>query len=56
MFFDDTEYLASRAERQLELAQLSDDPAVVAAHYTIADTYLERIAAEAEAEPEAAAD
>lgn len=44
LFSDDTDYLANRAERQLELAQQSEDPTVVAAHYAIANAYLDRMA------------
>ena len=40
---DDGEYYENRAEQELELAQRSDHPAVVRAHYLIAGFYLDSI-------------
>ena len=39
---DDPDYFVKRAETQLELAQRSAHPAAVAAHYAMANCYLER--------------
>lgn len=52
---EDEDYLYRRAEQQLELAQAATHPAVVKAHYLLADAYLERLHAPAgEVEDEAA--
>lgn len=40
----DATYYQRRAEQEIELAQRAQDPAVVAAHYKLAELYLERIA------------
>ena len=40
---DDLEYFQRRAEQELELAQKADVPAVVSAHYGLAEKYLDRI-------------
>ncbi|MDM7957982.1 hypothetical protein [Blastomonas sp.] len=61
---DDLDYLQRRAEKELEMAQRSETPEVTAAHYKLAEAYLERVEvlrASAAAEPgepggEAAAD
>ena len=42
----DAEYYQSRAEQELERAQKATDPKVVAAHYALAELYLERVAVE----------
>lgn len=39
----DERYFYERAVRELELAQRSDDPNAVAAHYELAERYLDRI-------------
>jgi hypothetical protein len=41
MSVDDRAYYEARAEAELELAQQSDHPAVVRAHYILAGTYLD---------------
>ena len=38
---EEVDYYARRAETQLELAQRTDNPVVVAAHCAIANSYLE---------------
>ena len=40
----DAAYYQHRAEQETELARRAEDPAVVAAHYKLAQLYLERIA------------
>jgi hypothetical protein len=40
---DDGEYHESRAEEELALAQRSEHPAVVRAHYLLAGLYLDRL-------------
>lgn len=40
----DIAYYQRRAEQEVKLAQQSDDPAVVAAHYQLAQLYLDRVA------------
>lgn len=40
---DDIGYFQRRAEYELELAQQATHPNVVAAHYRLANAYLERI-------------
>lgn len=40
---DDLEYFQRRAEEELELAQKADVPAVVSAHYELAENYLDRV-------------
>ena len=40
---DDSAYLEARAEAELLLAQASDHPAVVRAHYMLAGFYLDRL-------------
>ena len=40
---DDREYYQHRAEQELALAQKADVPAVVAAHYKLAEKYLDRV-------------
>jgi hypothetical protein len=40
---DDGEYYESRAEQELALAQRSDHPAVVRAHFLLAGLYLDRL-------------
>jgi hypothetical protein len=40
---DDGDYYESRAEEELALAQRSDHPAVVRAHYLLAGLYLDRL-------------
>lgn len=42
---DDTSYYQRRAEDELGRAQQAQHPSVVAAHYELAEIYLERIAA-----------
>ena len=42
---DDLAYLQRRAESELELAQRSEAPEVTAAHYKLAEAYLDRAAA-----------
>jgi hypothetical protein len=46
MSASNAEYYRSRAEQELERAQQSTAPKVVAAHYALAELYLERLAAE----------
>lgn len=41
--FDDMEYFQERAEQELAWAQRSEHVAVVAAHYEMAERYLERV-------------
>ena len=52
----DKDYLYQRAAAQLELAERTENPAAVAAHYTIAQTYLDLIGDEIVAEARAASD
>lgn len=40
---DDLAYFERRAEQELQLAQQAVDPQVVAAHYRLAELYLERL-------------
>lgn len=40
---DDLEYFQSRAEQEVASAQSAKDPAVVAAHYQLAERYLELV-------------
>jgi hypothetical protein len=40
---DDGEYYESRAEEELALAQRSEHPAVVRAHFLLAGLYLDRL-------------
>ena len=40
---DDGEYLEKRAEQELALAQRSEHPAVVRAHFLLAGMYLDRL-------------
>ena len=48
----DPDYLYRRAEQELELAQAATNPAVVKAHYLLADRYLESLyGIESEAAP-----
>jgi len=52
---DDLDYLQRRAEKELEMAQRSVAPEVTAAHYKLAEAYLERVEvlrASAAAEPD----
>lgn len=42
---DDLDYLQRRAETELEMAQRSEAPEVMAAHYKLAKAYLERVEA-----------
>lgn len=42
---DDLAYLQQRAEAELELAQRSEAPEVTAAHYKLAEAYLDRVTA-----------
>lgn len=51
MSSDDSEYLETRAETEIELAQHATDPRVVQAHYDLANAYLDRIHGEAEGDP-----
>jgi hypothetical protein len=44
---DDTAYFHRRAEIELEHAQRATNPYVVAAHYQLAQAYLERVSARA---------
>lgn len=50
---DDKTYYYQRAAAQLELAERTDNPAAVAAHYRIAQTYLNRYGEELIAEARA---
>ncbi len=54
---DDTEYFYRRAEAELEMAQKTEVPQAVKAHYTLASAYLDRVYGEGEPalppEPEA---
>lgn len=45
------EYYHSRAEQELERAQESTDPRVVAVHHALAELYLERLTAEQSESP-----
>lgn len=40
----DLDYFQRRAEQEVRSAQYATDPAAVAAHYAIAETYLDRVA------------
>jgi hypothetical protein len=40
---DEKSYFYIRAEAELEMAQRSDHPAVVKAHYTMAGHYLDKV-------------
>lgn len=40
----DADYFRRRAEQEVELAQSATEPAVVSAHYRMAELYLERVA------------
>jgi hypothetical protein len=40
---EDSEYFYERAEAELKLAQTSEHPAVVKAHYLLAGYYLDRV-------------
>lgn len=42
---DDLDYLEGRAQTELEMAQRSQTPEVTAAHYKLAEAYLERVEA-----------
>ncbi|MBB3691428.1 hypothetical protein FHY05_000035 [Sphingomonas sp. BK580] len=42
MPLDDNEYFYRRAETELKMAQASQNPAAVLAHYTLAGHYLDR--------------
>tara|TARA_R110000787_G_scaffold47925_5_gene115840 strand:+ start:454 stop:714 length:261 start_codon:yes stop_codon:yes gene_type:complete len=42
---DDLDYLQRRVETELEMAQRSETPEVTAAHYKLAEAYLERVEA-----------
>lgn len=48
MSSDDSDYLETRAETEIELAQQATDPRVVQAHYDLATAYLDRIHGEEE--------
>lgn len=55
MSSDDSEYLETRAEAEIELAQNATDPRAVQAHYDLATAYLDRLHPEedeADAPPE----
>ena len=45
---EELDYLQRRAETELEMAQRSGSPEATAAHYQLAEAYLERIEAERE--------
>ena len=45
---EDLDYLQRRAESELEMAQQSESPEATAAHYQLAEAYLERIEAQKE--------
>lgn len=45
---DDTEYFYRRAEAELEMAQKTEVPQAVQAHYTLASAYLDRVYGEGE--------
>lgn len=47
---DNLAYFERRAEQELRLAQQAVDPQVVAAHYRLAELYLERLSTERAAE------
>jgi hypothetical protein len=47
---DDLAYFERRAEQELQLAQQAVDPQVVAAHYRLAELYLERVSTKRAAE------
>jgi hypothetical protein len=57
MSSDDSDYLETRAETEIELARQATDPRVVQAHYDLATAYLDRIHGEGEPDesPEAQA-
>lgn len=40
---DDSDYLYTRAEAELDMAQRATHPAAVSAHYHLANAYLDRI-------------
>ena len=40
---DDLNYFEGRAQTELEMAQRSETPEVTAAHYNLAEAYLERV-------------
>ncbi|NNM77794.1 hypothetical protein HJG53_12835 [Sphingomonas sp. ID1715] len=49
------EYYQARAEQELERAQQATDSRVVAVHFALAELYLERVVAEAQASAASAA-
>ena len=51
---DDQDYYLARAERELELAQESDHPDAVRAHYLLAGYYLDRVYGPDPGEPDSA--
>lgn len=40
---DDKEYFYKRAENELEMAQRTESPAALKAHYTLAGYYLDKV-------------
>ena len=46
---EELDYLQGRAEAELEMAQRCESPEATAAHYQLAEAYLERIGAQMEA-------
>lgn len=46
----DADYFQTRAEQELDLAQRAIDPCAVAAHYAMAERYLERVSRARKAE------
>lgn len=52
MSSDDSDYLETRAEAEIELARHATDPRVVQAHYDLATAYLDRIHSEEDGDPD----
>lgn len=48
---DDLDYYQRRAEQETSLASAATEPRVVAAHYALAELYLERVAQKLAADP-----
>ena len=46
---EELDYLQRRAEAELEMAQRSESPEATAAHYQLAEAYLDRVEAQKEA-------
>ncbi len=49
---DDVRYFLERAETEIELAQRAEHPKAVAAHYHLAQSYLDRVYGDQESDGE----